>query len=126
MMKKTIKATTIVAFILFLSSAVFSQDFAGITKSNFATAKGVALYDNGRYKEAVVPFKKAIKIRPAHGRAHYYLALTYEKLKDIKKAIDLLSPYLDYVKQTKEWVGKSDKEYIVKCERLLNWLISSS
>ena len=45
-----------------------------VTQSNVNAAKGQALYDKGRYEEATAPLESAIKIRPEHGRAHYYLA----------------------------------------------------
>jgi tetratricopeptide (TPR) repeat protein len=104
--------------LIFSSSAVFSQDLGKIAASNLSAAKGESLFKANRYDEAVVPLENAIKIRPEHGRAHYYLALTYEKLGEKRKAISFLESYLAYISQTQEWVGDMDKEYIAKCKQL--------
>ena len=115
----------IVATLIFITPSVFSQDLGKIAEANFSAAQGQALYDNGKYEEAVTPLESAIKIRPEHGRAHYYLALTYEKLGQRGKAIDFIESYLNYVKQTNEWLGSMDREYIDKCKELLDNLKES-
>ena len=99
---------------------VFSQDLGKIAEANFSAAKGQAFYDKERYEEAVEPLENAIKIRPEHARAHYYLCLTYIKLGKREKTIDLLESYLAYVEKTNEWLGSMDKEYIEKCKELLS------
>ncbi len=121
-MKKKVPTIILIVISVFLSSLVFAQDLGKIAESNLSAAKGESLYIVGRYDEAVSPLENAIKIRPEHGRAHYDLALTYAKLGEKEKAIDLLSSYLEYIAQTKEWIGSMDKEYITKCKELFGEL----
>lgn len=106
-MKKIIMIMLLVSFI-FLPSSIFAQDLGKIAKANFSAAQGEALYNNSRYDEAIAPLENAITIRPEHGRAHYFLALTYEKMNKKDKAVGLLETYLGSVNQTSEWVGSEE------------------
>ena len=112
--RKTISALT-----LFILAPFVLVGCDAIAKSNFKAAKGIALYNNGRYNEAVVPLKEAIQARAEHGKAHYYLALTYMKLGEKEKAISFLKSYLGQAAQTKTWLGSIDREYIAKCKELV-------
>lgn len=112
---------TLVMLIL-ITPFVFCQDLGKITEANFSAAKGQAFYDKERYEDAIEPLENAIKIRPEHARAHYYLCLTYIKLDKREKAVNLLESYLSYATKTNEWLGSMDKEYIEKCEELLSRL----
>jgi tetratricopeptide (TPR) repeat protein len=70
------KIVIIMLTVLLSSSFVFSQDLGKIARANFSGSRGEALYNKGRYQEAIEQLQNAIKIRPEHGRANYYLALT--------------------------------------------------
>lgn len=115
-MSKIIAVSTLAC--LCLTTTVFAQDMGKIAQANFSAAKGQAAYESGKYNEAVESLENAIKIRPEHARAHYYLALSYERLGKKDDAVKLLDSYLNYVQQTTEWPGSMDKEYIGKCKEL--------
>ncbi|MFD2787613.1 tetratricopeptide repeat protein [Hymenobacter rubripertinctus] len=51
--------------------------------------QGVALYDQGKYDEAVLRYKQALKQDPAHHTARYELAMTYNALGRNEEAVDL-------------------------------------
>ena len=101
---------------------MLSVQGCGIAGANFSAAEGQALYDTGRHEEAVQPLEKAIKIRPEHGKAHYYLALTYLKLGKQQEATNLLDNYLQHISKTKNYIGPLDREAIPKCKELLDQL----
>ncbi len=120
--KNKVGAMKLLAGILGLIACVVLVQGCDIGGANFSAAKGKALYDVGRYEEAVQPLKKAIDIRPEHGRAHYYLALTYLKLGRKQEAVSLLGDYLQHIGKTDKYIGPLDREAIPKCEELLNQL----
>lgn len=99
-------------------------------KSNFYVGRGQALYERGRYDEALVSLENAIKILPKHGRANYYLALTYEKLGKKDDAIKSLEAYFGKTQKKPFYFqnfkgkryGSKNKEYIGKCKDLLSQL----
>jgi len=97
-------------------------DLGKITESNFFAAQGQAYHDQGKYKEAIAPLQNAIRIRPEHARAHYYLGLSYIKTGQEKLAVVLLETYLDHCNETGLWISDMDKEYIPKCSELLGSL----
>jgi len=119
------KKTSVVVFVVFMliGSMVYAQDLGKIAKSNFSAAKGEAAYNAGCYEEATNSLKEAIKIRPEHGRAHYYLALTYEKIGNRDNAVSLIESYLDYVSHSKAELTSMDSEYIVKSMELLGEIV---
>ena len=119
MMKRKTIGIVLFLFCISLCSTVLAQDLGKIAEANISAAKGQAFYDKSRYEEAVAPLEKAIEIRPEHGRAHYYLALTYIKLEQKEKAVVFLQDYLARMEKTNEWLGSMDKEYIAKCQELL-------
>lgn len=66
------------------------------TKANSYNKKGISLYNQGKYTEAIVEFKKALELEPDHYDAHYHLGIVYyakgmidESLTELKKAIDI-------------------------------------
>jgi len=56
---------------------------------------GLAYTDNYQYKEAIVPFKQAIKIDPDDAGAHYNLACCYSLLGNVNKALESLGRAID-------------------------------
>jgi len=113
-----------VAIILILCFLL--QGCGQIAGANFLAAKGTVLYKKGRYQEAVVALKEAIKVRKSHGSAHYYLALSYAKMGKKKEAIRGLEDYLEYTKKPNVWLSPIDKGIIPKCEDLLRKLKTGS
>ena len=116
------KSILFLVVVLSLAGIMFIQGCGQIAGANFLAAKGTALYNAGRYEEAVEPLEGAIKVRAGHGKAHYYLALTYLKLGQKEKAVNLLKSYLVYVKKPNVWLGTYDKQAIPKCKSLLGQL----
>lgn len=92
-MKKSLR---FLAFTLFLSVSVFAQD---------ETEKGVELYRNGKYDEAVSILKKSVEIDKKNRKAWTYLGASYFKLGNRKetanaflKASDITIPKDSIVK----------------------------
>jgi cytochrome c-type biogenesis protein CcmH/NrfG len=63
------------------------------------TNLGLALYDQGKVDEALVEFRKAIRLEPVDSQAHYHLgdALTKQRkraetIAEFRMARDLASP----------------------------------
>lgn len=55
-------------------------------------AEGVALYDQGKYDEAIAKYKQALALDPANETAVYELGLTYAAKNDIVSCISLFEP----------------------------------
>lgn len=64
--------------------------------------RGVHRLADNKYKEALKFFEKAIKMNPRFPEALYNTAWTYEKIGDIKKALDYWEEYLDFVEEDDE------------------------
>src|SRR5574337_28814 len=65
-------------------------------KANYFNKKGLSLYNQGKYAEAIIEFKKALELNPNHYDAHYHLGIVYyakgmtdESITELKKAIDV-------------------------------------
>ena len=48
----------------------------------------MALYDQGRFGEAVESYQKAVKLEPSFADAHYNLGNALKQTGDLKKAIE--------------------------------------
>jgi tetratricopeptide (TPR) repeat protein len=88
-------ATAVLGALLALVSC--SRDPNVIKKHYFESAN--KYFDRGRYKEASIQYRNALKQDPKYGQAHYKLALTYLKVPDIisavtsfRRALDTLPP----------------------------------
>lgn len=87
------RSAIILALILGLSAC--SRDPEVVKKRYFES--GNKYFDNGRYKEASIQYRNALKRDPRYGPAHYKLALTSLKTNDaggavnsLRRAIELL------------------------------------
>jgi tetratricopeptide (TPR) repeat protein len=63
--------------------------------------KGSELYREARYREAIVEFEAAMRLRP-HGVIHYNLAQCHERLGDIPAALRAYHEYLRAVPQAED------------------------
>lgn len=75
----------IIVTLLILCSSVMAS--AQQTANQLIT-EGVALFDDGKYSEALTIYEKALKIEPDNDDVVYEMGLTYAQLKDYDKAID--------------------------------------
>ena len=58
-----------------------------ITHAGASRQQGIKLYNEGQYPEAAGAFANSIKQRPQDYQSHYYLARTYESMKNYHQAV---------------------------------------
>src|SRR6185295_18688292 len=94
-------------------------------------------FERGRYKEAIIQYKNALKRDLKYGPAHYKLALTALKLNDptaavlsLRRAIELIPPnqpdHWDAVVKLSEiylLVARSEKTYMDEVESYTRQLL---
>jgi len=91
---------------LFTASLVIALSLSGILaysiwKGKFLTPQGYfesgkKYYDQGKYSEAVIQFSNAIRKDSRYRDARYFLALTFEQQKDLRRAAASLGALLEY------------------------------
>jgi len=98
---------------------------------------GNKYFDKGRYKEASIQYRNALKQDPKYGPAHYKLALTYLKIPDIGGAVGSFRRALDTLPQDSpdRWdamvrlseiylqVARGDKTYMTQVEDFTKQLL---
>lgn len=92
-MKKVIAILIILAAV---TSPAFAQNFFKIAQSNMSAAKGQVLYDKGDYEGAISSLKKALEIRPQHGKATYHLIASLYKSGRVEEALAVGEKYINY------------------------------
>src|SRR5690242_11866677 len=83
--------------LLFLALGAFAQEPAPDPKQ--LVREGVALFDAGRFDEAIAKYKAALAIDPKDGTATYELALAYAQKGDYKGCVATLQPIADAVRE---------------------------
>ncbi|MBU2591127.1 MAG: tetratricopeptide repeat protein, partial [Nitrospinae bacterium] len=74
---------------VFLISSILIQSFAFAQDSQYQPLiSGMEHYKNGKYKEALEDFQKAIIIFPDDPDIPFYMGLTYLQLNESEKAIE--------------------------------------
>jgi tetratricopeptide (TPR) repeat protein len=74
------------AALLFGSCALLPQ----VSDAQYEFDQGLALFNGGRYEEAIARFQKATEIEPNFGRAYLYLGRSYVSLKRWRQALSPL------------------------------------
>lgn len=82
------------AFILLFAGLSATAQAQTPDEVNTLIKQGVALYDEGKYDEAVLRYKQALKLAPDNSTAQYELAMTYGELGRHQEAIDLCKQLL--------------------------------
>jgi tetratricopeptide (TPR) repeat protein len=112
-----------------------SRDPAVVKKRYYES--GNKYFDKGRYKEASIQYRNALKRDPKYGPAHYKLALVGLKIGDVggavaslRRAIELLPPdspdhWDSVVKLTEIYlaVAKGEKQFMDEVEKFTKELI---
>jgi tetratricopeptide (TPR) repeat protein len=99
-----------------LSAAIFIGAIGGgcsssseiINHSPGQRAEGVRQYQEGNYADAAGSFRQAIRSDPRDYKSQFYLAQSYENLKQYQQAIQAYKASLDA--QPRTLAGKEDKE----------------
>lgn len=63
---------------------------AGVSEAQSEFNEGLGFFNQGRYEEAVAPFRKAGELDPSFGRTYLYLGRSYVYLKRWPEAISAL------------------------------------
>src|ERR1035437_1453470 len=98
---------------------------------------GNKYFDKGRYKEASIQYRNALKRDPKYGAAHYKLALVSLKVSDVvgavsalRRAYELIPPdqpeHWDAVVKLSEILvafGRGEKQYMDDVEKFTNELL---
>jgi tetratricopeptide (TPR) repeat protein len=87
------KSFAAIVLAMLLGSMACSRDPQVVKKRYFES--GNKYFQNGRYKEASIQYRNALKRDPRYGPAHYKLALTALKTNDIGGAVNSLRRALD-------------------------------
>ena len=96
-MKTLYKITLLFAFVLLLSDFTFAQT---------EHEKGIELYHQGKYQEAVISLQKTIDADKNNQESWLYLGMSFAKLKKDEKAIDA---FKEADKLPKKVLGKNEK-----------------
>ncbi len=78
--------------LLFLAAESFSQKQSA---ADSLVVEGVALHDEGQYKEALKKYEQALKLEKNNGYALYEMGNTYMALEDYKQAIKYADKVID-------------------------------
>jgi tetratricopeptide (TPR) repeat protein len=98
---------------------------------------GNKYFDKGRYKEASIQYRNALKRDPKYGAAHYKLALVSLKVSDIGGAVSSLRRAVELIPadQTEHWdavvklteiylaVARGEKQYMDEVEKSVGELL---
>lgn len=82
-----------IALVLALSLSIQCASAQTATSQDLVK-QGVSLHDQGKYDEAVLRYKEALKQDPANATARYELALTYNALDRNEEAVELCKQIL--------------------------------
>jgi tetratricopeptide (TPR) repeat protein len=131
---RSIRAVLVVVGVV-LGLASCSRDPNVVKKHYFESAN--KYFDKGRYKEASIQYRNALKQDPKYGQAHYKLALTYLKIPDIIAAVTSFRRALDTLPQDSpdRWdtmvklseiylqAARADKTYMDEVERFTKQIL---
>ena len=95
-----------------------------INRAPAARAEGVRAYEEGQYADAAGSFRQAIRSDPRDYKSQFYLAQSYEQLKQYQQAIQAYKSSLDA--QPRTLAGKEDKEQRIATIKALAGVISKS
>jgi len=95
-----------------------------INRSPSQRAEGIRQYEEGNYADAAGSFRQAIRSDPRDYKSQFYLAQSYENLKQYQQAIQAYKASLDA--QPRTLVGKEDKEQRIATIKALAGVISKS
>ena len=76
--------TVLTALLLFCSCATLPGI---VSNAQYEFDQGMALFNGGRYQEAVTRFQKATELDPNFGRAYLYLGRSYVNLRSWRQAL---------------------------------------
>ena len=95
-----------------------------INRSPAARAEGMRAYEEGQYADAAGSFRQAIRSDPRDYKSQFYLAQSYENLKQYQQAIQAYKASLDA--QPRTLAGKEDKEQRIATIKALAGCISKA
>src|SRR6476659_9661957 len=82
------KSLTAILLAILLGLAACSRDPQVVKKRYYES--GNKYFEKGRYKEASIQYRNALKRDPRYGPAHYKLALTAIQTRDVQSAVGAL------------------------------------
>ena len=95
-----------------------------ISSAPSSRARGVKEYNDGNYADAAGSFRDAIRSDPRDYKSQFYLAQSYEQLKQYQQAIQAYKASLDA--QPRTLAGKEDKPQRLATIKALAGVISKS
>jgi len=95
-----------------------------INHSPSQRAEGIRQYEEGNYADAAGSFRQAIRSDPRDYKSQFYLAQSYENLKQYQQAIQAYKASLDA--QPRTLAGKEDKEQQIATIKALASCIAKS
>lgn len=76
-----------IRFLMIALALISFNTLAQDSKIDEYISEGIELYEEGKYKEAINAYKKALKLEPKSTVINYEIALTYFALKDYKNTV---------------------------------------